>query len=62
VTARAVVTGGLAMTTSTTADGTVRTQVARRTADDRWVWVRDGSRLREVEACLPATSGDLAVA
>jgi ketosteroid isomerase-like protein len=62
VTARAVVTGGLAMTTSTTADGTVRTQVARRTADDRWVWVRDGSRLREVEACLPAPSGELAVA
>ena len=62
VTARAVVTGGLAMTTSTTGDGTVRTQVARRTADDRWVWVRDGSRLREVEECLPAPSGELAVA
>jgi hypothetical protein len=56
------VTGGLAMTTSTTADGTVRTQVARRTADNRWVWVRDGSRLREVEACLPAPSGEMAVA
>ena len=60
--ARAVVTGGLAMTTSTTVDGTVRTQVARRTVDGRWVWVRDGSRLREVEACLPAPSGHLAVA
>ncbi|MGO4361373.1 YybH family protein [Terrabacter sp. RAF57] len=62
VSARAVVTGGLAMTTSTTPDGTVRTQVARRTVDGRWVWVRDGSRLRDVEACLPAPSGDLAVA
>ncbi|CAN7557059.1 nuclear transport factor 2 family protein [Terrabacter sp. LjRoot27] len=62
VSARAVVTGGLAMTTSTTADGTVRTQVARRTAGGRWVWVRDGSRLREVEACLPAPTGHLAVA
>jgi len=62
VTARAVVTGDLAMTTATTADGTVRTQVARRTAEGRWVWVRDGSRLREVEACLPAPLGGLAVA
>ncbi len=62
VTARVVVTGGLAMTTSTTADGTVHTQVARRTDDGRWVWVRDGSRLRDVEACFPAPSGDLAVA
>lgn len=60
--ARAVVTGDLAMTTSTTVDGTVRTQVARRTAEGVWVWVRDGSRLREVEACVPAASGDLAVA
>ncbi|GAA2486791.1 YybH family protein [Terrabacter carboxydivorans] len=62
VSSRAVVTGDLAMTTSTTADGRVRTQVARRTADGRWVWVRDGSRLREVEACLPALRGALAVA
>ena len=62
VSSRAVISGDLAMTTSTTADGTVRTQVARRTADGRWVWVRDGSRLREVEACLPAPSGTLAVA
>jgi ketosteroid isomerase-like protein len=59
---RAIVTGELAMTTSTAADGTVRTQVARRTAEGRWVWVRDGTRLRGVEACLPARSGDLAVA
>ncbi|WP_256794419.1 hypothetical protein [Terrabacter sp. Ter38] len=62
VSARAVVTGGLAMTTSTAPDGTVRTQVARRTVDGRWVWVRDGSRLRDAEACLPAPPGDLAVA
>jgi ketosteroid isomerase-like protein len=52
-TARAVVSGDLAMTTSTAADGTVRTQVARREADGSWVWVRDGSRLRDVAACLP---------
>jgi ketosteroid isomerase-like protein len=62
VTARAVVSGDLAMTTSTTADGTVRTQVARRCAQGRWVWVRDGSRLRDVPACLPVDSGSLAVA
>ena len=59
---RAVVSGDLAMTTSTTEDGTVRTQVARRTPEGRWVWVRDGSRLREVTACLPGESGSLAVA
>src|SRR5689334_1190736 len=46
VVSRAVVTGELAMTTSSSADGSVRTQVARRTAEGRWVWVRDGSRLR----------------
>ncbi|WP_052358728.1 YybH family protein [Terrabacter tumescens] len=62
VSSRAVVSGDLAMTTSTTGDGTVRTQVARRTAEGRWVWVRDGSRLREVEAALPAVPGALAVA
>jgi ketosteroid isomerase-like protein len=50
---RAVVSGGLAMTTSTSADGTVHTQVARRESDGTWVWVRDGSRLRGVAACLP---------
>jgi ketosteroid isomerase-like protein len=59
---RAVVTGDLAMTSSTSAEGIVRTQVARRTAEGRWVWVRDGSRLRDVEACLPTGSGALAVA
>jgi ketosteroid isomerase-like protein len=62
VVARAVVSGDLAMTTSTTPDGTVRTQVARRTADGRWVWVRDGSRLREIPECVPAESGSRAVA
>jgi ketosteroid isomerase-like protein len=62
VVSRAVVTGDLAMTTSSGADGSVRTQVARRTAEGRWVWVRDGSRLRDVPACLPVASGSLAVA
>lgn len=61
-TVRAVVTGDLAMTTSSGADGRVRTQVARRAADGRWLWVRDGSRLREAEACLPAPFRDLVVA
>ena len=50
--ARAVVSGDLAMTTSTTAEGDVLTQVARRQADGSWVWVRDGSRLRDVPAAL----------
>ncbi|MFM6848638.1 MAG: YybH family protein [Terrabacter sp.] len=62
VVSRAVVTGDLAMTTSSSADGSVRTQVARRTADGRWVWVRDGSRLRGVSACVPVESAPLAVA
>ncbi|GAB3879947.1 YybH family protein [Terrabacter terrigena] len=62
VASRAVVTGDLAMTTSSGADGSVRTQVARRTPDGRWVWVRDGSRLRGVSACLPDGSAPLAVA
>jgi uncharacterized protein (TIGR02246 family) len=52
VRARAIVSGGLAMTTSTTADGTVRTQIARRERDGSWLWVRDGSRLRDVIPCL----------
>jgi hypothetical protein len=51
---RAIVSGDLAMTTTTTADGSVRTQVARREADGSWVWVRDGSRLRDVHAALAA--------
>jgi len=62
VSSRAVISGDLAMTTSTTVGGAVRTQVARRTADGRWVWVRDGSRLRDIEVCLPAAPGALAVA
>ncbi|WP_374967739.1 YybH family protein [Terrabacter sp. BE26] len=62
VSVRALVTGDLAMTTSSRADGTVCTQVARRTADGGWLWVRDGSRLREADACLPSPSGDLVVA
>ena len=62
VVSRAIVTGDLAMTTSSAADGSVRTQVARRTAEGRWVWVRDGSRLRDVPACVPAGPGSLAVA
>jgi ketosteroid isomerase-like protein len=61
-TVRAVVSGDLAMTTSSGADGRVWTQVARRSAEGRWLWVRDGSRLREVDACLPATSPALVVA
>lgn len=61
-TVRAVVTGDLAMTTSSGADGRVWTQVARRTAEGRWLWVRDGSRLREADACLPAPFRDLVVA
>ncbi|GAB3051051.1 hypothetical protein GCM10027053_07900 [Intrasporangium mesophilum] len=47
--ARVIRCGDLAMTTSTSPDGTVQTQVARREADGSWVWVRDGSRLREVD-------------
>jgi hypothetical protein len=62
VATRAVVTGDLAMTTSSYADGSVRTQVARRTPDGRWVWVRDGSRLRGVPACVPVDPAALAVA
>ncbi|MHA3835440.1 YybH family protein [Terrabacter sp. AAH1] len=62
VLSRAVVAGDLAMTTSSCSDGSVRTQVARRTSDGRWVWVRDGSRLRGVPACLPVDSAPLAVA
>ncbi len=53
--ARAVRCGDVAMTTSTSPDGTVQTQVARREPDGSWVWVRDGSRLREV--LLPGVDG-----
>jgi ketosteroid isomerase-like protein len=61
-TTRALVSGDLAMTTSTWADGSVRTQVARREADGTWVWVRDGSRLRDVDACRPVEYAPDAVA
>ena len=44
---RVIDTGTLAMTSSTSTDGVVSTQVARREADGSWVWVRDGSHLRE---------------
>jgi ketosteroid isomerase-like protein len=43
---RVIDSGALAMTTSTSADGVVGTQVARREPDGSWVWVRDGSHLR----------------
>jgi len=56
---RAVVNGDLAMTTAALGDGRVHTQVARRTAAGRWLWVRDGSRLRETDACLRAATRDL---
>jgi ketosteroid isomerase-like protein len=59
---RAVVSGALAMTTSTWSDGTVRTQVARREPDGTWVWTRDGSRLRDIAACLPVAGTDTSVA
>src|SRR5690349_2068828 len=62
VSVRALVTGDLAMTTSSRADGSVCTQVARRAAGGGWLWVRDGSRLRDADACLPSASGDLVVA
>lgn len=54
---RVVLAGDLAMTSTTGPDGQVQTQVARRGADGSWLWVRDGSRLRDVEACLPASRG-----
>lgn len=57
---RVVVAGGLAMTSCTGADGVVRTQVARCEPDGRWVWVRDGSMLRDVEAALPVDVPDVA--
>ncbi|EWT02131.1 ketosteroid isomerase [Intrasporangium oryzae NRRL B-24470] len=57
---RVMVAGDLAMTSATDADGRVRTQVARRGPDGTWLWVRDGSRLRDVEACLPTTRGRVA--
>ncbi|MEO7752499.1 MAG: nuclear transport factor 2 family protein [Terracoccus sp.] len=53
LTTRVVHVGSLAMTSTSDAEGTVRTQVARREPDGSWLWVRDGSRLRAVEAALP---------
>ncbi|HET7398258.1 MAG TPA: nuclear transport factor 2 family protein [Intrasporangium sp.] len=49
-----IVSGSLACTSATTPAGLVRTQVARREPDGGWRWVRDGFRLREAIACLPA--------
>jgi ketosteroid isomerase-like protein len=43
---RVIESGSLALTTSTSTDGVVGTQVARREPDGGWVWVRDGSHLR----------------
>lgn len=54
---RVVLVGDLAMTSTSGPDGQVRTQVARRGPDGSWLWARDGSRLRDVEACLPASRG-----
>ena len=45
-TTRVIVAGALAMTSSTSPDGAVGTQVARREPAGGWVWVRDGSHLR----------------
>lgn len=47
---RVIESGALAMTTSTSVDGVVATQVARREPDGGWVWVRDGSHLRGAAA------------
>jgi ketosteroid isomerase-like protein len=43
---RVIDSGALALTTSTSTEGVVATQVARREPDGSWVWVRDGSHLR----------------
>lgn len=59
---RIVVAGDLAMTSATGPDGRVRTQVARRGADGRWVWIRDGGHLSDIEASLPARMGQAQVA
>jgi ketosteroid isomerase-like protein len=47
---RVIESGALAMTTSTSLDGVVGTQVARHEPDGGWVWVRDGSHLRGAAA------------
>lgn len=59
---RAIVVGELALTSTTGLDGAVRTQVARREADGRWVWIRDGRHLSEVRAALPVATYPPAVA
>ena len=51
---RIVVAGDLAMTSATSQDGQVRTQVARRGADGEWVWIRDTGHLRDIAAALAA--------
>jgi hypothetical protein len=56
---RAVRAGTLAMTSFTGIDGVVRTQVARREPDGRWLWVRDGSTLRHVVVLGPASGVDI---
>jgi ketosteroid isomerase-like protein len=54
---RVIETGPLAMTCSTSEDGVVSTQVARRETDGGWVWVRDGSHLRgATELDLPGAA------
>ncbi len=53
---RVVVSGSLAMTSATGADGVVRTQVARL-VDGRWTWWRDGSHLAHVEPAPASESG-----
>ena len=54
---RVIETGPLAMTCSTSEDGVVSTQVARRESDGGWVWVRDGSHLRRAtELDLPGAA------
>jgi len=54
---RVIETGPLAMTCSTSEDGVVSTQVARREGDGGWVWVRDGSHLRRAtELDLPGAA------
>lgn len=59
---RSVVVGDLAMTSATGLDGRVRTQLARREADGRWVWIRDGRHLHDVHQALPPAVPPSAVA
>lgn len=59
---RSLVVGDLAMTSTTGLDGVVRTQLARRGADGRWLWIRDGRHLHEVVSALPVEAHPSAVA